>query len=112
MAKKENKLTPGSNLLWEGSRMMLPEHKERHVRHRKDLNRRERVELDESEWERIGRMMAESVQRGVVLHIKLFDEYEERELTGAVDKVDRSRGRFLVEGRWYDEADIQGVRED
>ncbi|EXX85879.1 YolD-like protein [Paenibacillus darwinianus] len=108
---KENKLTTGSNLLWEGSRMMLPEHKERHVRHRQGLTRRERAELDESEWERIGRMMADSVQQGISLRIALFDAYEDREVIGVVDRVDRRRGRFLVAGRWYNEADIQGVEE-
>jgi len=37
--KRINKLTEGFNLLWESSRMILPEHKER-IRSRRDEARR------------------------------------------------------------------------
>jgi catalase (peroxidase I) len=54
--RRVNKLTPGSNLLWESSRMILPEHKERILSHRDEVRRggrRERPVMDEQEWERI-----------------------------------------------------------
>lgn len=110
---KPNKLTPGSNLMWESSRMMLPEHKNRLVEHRHELQRRERIELDESELERIGKMMAQSIAERTLLRIQLYDEYGEGDpLIGVVDRMDQQRGRFLVGGRWYDVRHIEGVEEE
>ena len=59
-----NKLTDGSNMLWESSRMILPEHKER-IRIRLEEARRggkrERQQLDEQEAERINEAIMRSL---------------------------------------------------
>lgn len=59
-----NKLTEGSNLLWESSRIILPEHKERIRIRREEARRggkRDRPELDEQEWERINEAITRSL---------------------------------------------------
>lgn len=54
---KINKLTPNSNLRWESSRMMLPEHVEAINRHNIDKLRIKQPVLDEQEIEEIGRKL-------------------------------------------------------
>lgn len=44
-----NKLTIGSNMMWESSWMMLPEHKERIRQHQRDLLKEEKPTLDDQQ---------------------------------------------------------------
>ncbi|MEK3887735.1 YolD-like family protein [Bacillus sp. FSL K6-3431] len=50
---KINKLTPGYNLRWESSRMVLPEHKEQILSHGIDKEKIKRPILDEYQFEEI-----------------------------------------------------------
>ncbi|WP_163538334.1 YolD-like family protein [Gracilibacillus sp. YIM 98692] len=59
---KANKLTHGSNLLWESSRMMLPEHKEvinQHLEAKKDVKK---PILSEDQLEEMERTMQEAME--------------------------------------------------
>ncbi|CAG5078396.1 MAG: YolD-like family protein [Thermobacillus sp.] len=97
MAKpRVNKLTSGYNLLWESSRMMLPEHKERINGHRESLNRKERPVLDEQEMEELALRIGESLETGRPVTLKLYGEYADREVTGVVTKVDPQAGRIRL----------------
>lgn len=97
------------NGLWEGSRMIIPEHRramnEQHRRERL----RSRIYLDDQELERIGRLITTSLQRRVPVTVRMFDEYEPLVVSGIVDGIDRSRGRFKVDGEWFLIGDIEGV---
>ncbi|NDI35671.1 YolD-like family protein [Chengkuizengella sediminis] len=46
---KENKLTEGSNMMWEASRIILPEHKEVINRYQEERNRKTKPVLAEEE---------------------------------------------------------------
>ncbi|HET7627297.1 MAG TPA: YolD-like family protein [Bacillales bacterium] len=94
---KENKLTPGSNLMWEGSRMMLPEHVRMLQRHQKELRRREPPVLDEQERERIGRLLAEAAAGRRAVRLKLFDAYEDVWVSGKVRRHDPHGGEIEIE---------------
>lgn len=104
-----NKLTPGKNVIWESSRMMLPEHKERIIEHRRELNRKERVELAAEEWEQIERVMSQSLEQRRPIRIRLYDPFEELLVIGIVDRIDARRGRFLVDGYWFTVGDIESA---
>jgi hypothetical protein len=106
---KENKLTPGSNLMWESSRMMLPEHKAGHVEHRHELNRRERIYLDEQVWSDISLAVAESMERRKPIRLTMYDPFEQAEVAGVIDHVDQPGGRFMVDGEWFKIGDIEGL---
>lgn len=98
-----------SNGLWESSRMMLPEHKVAINDHSESLRRRERIELDEQEWERISRAVSESLLRRQPIAIRLFHPVELLTVIGIIDRVDELRGRFMVDGEWFPIGDIENA---
>ena len=108
-----NKLTPGYNLLWESSRMMLPEHKERINSHRDSLKRKARPVLDEQEMEELALKVGESLETGRPITLKLYGEVEDREMTGVVTKVDPQAGRIRLRtaqgDAWADMRDVIGA---
>lgn len=107
-----NKLTDGSNLLWESSRMILPEHKERIRIRREEARRggkRERPVLDEQEWERIQEAVARSLHERVSVRLRMYDPYEDCIVEGVVERVDQVLKRIRVDGEWFDMADIIGM---
>jgi hypothetical protein len=109
---KANKLTPGSNLLWESSRMILPEHKDRINDHRDEVRRggrRERPVLDEQEAELIAAAIAESLQERVPVRLRMYDPFEELIVEGIVEQVDPAHRKFRVDGEWFSLDSIVGV---
>ena len=110
-----NKLTEGRNLLWESSRMILPEHKEK-IRSRRDEarrgGRRERPALDEQQRERIEAALAWSLERGRPIRLELYGPYGNETVEGAVEEVRPDRRQIRVGGRWIGTADIVGAAYD
>lgn len=97
------------NGFWESSRIILPEHRLRLQQERRELKRRERIELDEQEWEDVSRTVGESLQLRKVIKLNMYHEYEDLEIIGVVDRVDRHGGRFMVDGEWFKISDIEGA---
>lgn len=107
-----DKLTPGANLLWESSRMMLPEHKERILEHRKNLKRRKRPELDEQKLEEINRALQHSMQYRTEVELVLYGAFENRTLRGKVTWVDRGQIKMATLSggfEWVETRDILDV---
>lgn len=108
-----NKLTPGSNMFWESSRMIMPEHKEAYVEHVREKSKKGRVYLDDQEKEIVSRALAVSNQQRMPINVQLYDEFEDRRVIGVVEQVDIRLKRFKVDGEWFDiqdvlRADIEG----
>lgn len=97
MACKPNKLTEGANVLHESSRMILPEHKERLIQRRKELGRKQRPELDEQRLQDIAYMIRQSCQEGTPVTLQVFDDFEDRFVTGVVVRVDQQLRRVIIE---------------
>lgn len=72
------------NGLWESSRMMLPEHKEAIIHQQIKEGRKVRPILDVQELELIESALAESFHEHRAVTVRLFDKYEDTELTGIV----------------------------
>ncbi|EFM12977.1 YolD-like protein [Paenibacillus curdlanolyticus YK9] len=100
------------NGLWESSRMMLPEHKLELINSAKTAGVRLPIELDEHEWERIARAMSESLQLRKPIALRMYHAYEESKVIGMIDRIDSFRGRFMVDGEWFDIRQIEGVERD
>lgn len=100
------------NGLWETSRMMLPEHKQALNMQRRELDRRSRIELDDQELEQVGRALTESLELRELVKVQLYDEYEQLEVVGVVDRIDQYKQRFMVNGDWFPLKDIEGVQID
>lgn len=103
---KANKLTKGSNIFWESSRMVMPEHREAHNELMRLNSRKQRVILDDQEEEIVYRALTESYQLKKTVNVELFDEYEDRRVIGIVERVDMQLNRFKVDGEWFDVRDV------
>ncbi|MFB4321642.1 YolD-like family protein [Priestia sp. BR_2] len=91
------------NGLWESSRMMLPEHRETIIRRQLEEGRKDRPTLDPQEIELIEQALAESFYEHRTLTVRLFDEYENTELTGIVVLIHTFRREIklsITEGDW------------
>lgn len=100
------------NGLWETSRMMLPEHKLRLNANFMEQSRRNRIELDDQELEQVGRALMESLELRELVKVQLYDEYEQLEVVGVVDRIDQHRQRFMVNGDWFLLRDVEGAQID
>lgn len=85
------------NGLWESSRMMLPEHKEAILQKNRNMERRKRAILDEQEIERISRVLATSLQAGTTIRLRIFGEWEEREIHGTVTGTASGGGQVRLQ---------------
>lgn len=106
---KPNKLTPGSNLRWESSRMMLPEHIEAILHHNRTKNNKERKELDEQELKLISLALQQSMQTKQAVTLTMFDLVEDLQVIGVVERLDGRLRRLKVDGEWFEMDDIVSV---
>lgn len=88
------------NGLWETSRMMLPEPKEKIIQagYRNDNYRGVEPELDTQEWESILEIMRSSLRNTESIQLKLYDPYEVLIVEGIIEKFDPLEGWFQVNG--------------
>jgi len=84
------------NLLWEGSRMMLPEHKEQLLDHRRDHGKRERPLLDEQRLELWSGILAEGLQDGLEIAVTVYDPFGDTRLQGTVERIDPAQRRIKL----------------
>lgn len=98
---------------WESSRMVLPEHREAILEYRKDLNKKQKPDMDEQELQEIDRKLRDSMQWKQPVSIIIFGEFEDRELSGEITYVDPYLKRVKVEFEdgyeWVDLVDVVNV---
>ncbi|WP_234396969.1 YolD-like family protein [Bacillus massiliglaciei] len=83
-----NKLTPGSNMKWESSRMMLPEHVAA-LRQLKEENKKvEKPILDEQELQEIGIVVMDSLYYAQLIRVTTWKDGHFTSHEGVVSKVD------------------------
>lgn len=93
---KPNKLTPGYNLMWESSRMMLPEHKQVLRAHQKELKKQVKPIFDEQQIVLFSEQIAEAIYFDQTIKIKVFDPYQPLYVIGKVMKVDELEQRIKL----------------
>lgn len=74
------------NLLWESSRMMLPEHKEQWLDHRRTSASKPRPVVDEQQLEQWSDILAGSLATGRPLAVTLYGPLQNRQISGTVRK--------------------------
>ncbi|GIN92752.1 hypothetical protein J22TS1_38030 [Siminovitchia terrae] len=93
---KPNKLTPGYNLRWESSRMMLPEH----VRALNDLSvdskRVKKPQLDEQEWEQINETIHIAMEFNQLLIFTVWIDGFFEEVTCSVHYINQMNKQMYV----------------
>lgn len=101
------------NGLWESSRMMLPEHKEAILHHRKELGRIPRPQLDEQALELFTCTLREAAETGSPVRAKIYDAFMNVEIIGYVQQIDiyMKRIKFAHGGQktWINFADLLHV---
>ncbi|WP_026676864.1 YolD-like family protein [Fictibacillus gelatini] len=82
-----NKLTPGYNLMWESSRMMLPEHREQLLEERRRQKEFRSPLLDEDQLQKINRVIAESIEQERAVTVTYAEKYGPVQFWGWVKHV-------------------------
>jgi len=85
------------NGIWEASRMMLPQHKERINEHRQDFRKKSKPVLHSDEIEIIGQNISMSLTNRELIKVKIYGDYEDREIQGVVKSVSEISGKFKLE---------------
>jgi hypothetical protein len=93
----KNKLTKGSNLLWEGSRIILPEHREGIIKQRINLMKRNKPALDEQKIEEFAYIIQESLLENRTVKVLVFGDFGDIEYKGVVTKVDQQYRKMKLE---------------
>lgn len=100
----ENHYLKRGNLLWEGMRMMLPEHKEALVRQEKDQWKVDlHGELDEEQWWTMGEIIMDALKHALLVNLVYWEDgfYVEKECY--IYKVDHEGKKIRIEyGPEYD----------
>jgi hypothetical protein len=110
---KKTKLTPGTNLRWESSRMILPEHREAIIERNQKSNIQAKPVLDDQELQEISNAMYSSYIQKTLISLVLYGEYENRTINGIVQRVDSTNHQIRIDDEWVKQEDIMGyVRED
>ena len=83
---KANKLTHGHNLMWESSRMMLPEHVERLQERYERKNDVEKPILSDDQLEDIQRTVQEAIEFQLQVQITYYANKRIHQLTGVITR--------------------------
>ncbi|CAM3959801.1 YolD-like family protein [Lederbergia lenta] len=84
-----NKLTPGYNVRWESSRMMLPEHREQLLKERSKQEEFTPPILDNDQLEEINRIIIISMEQKQEVIITFIEKYGPAQFSGWIQNVDR-----------------------
>lgn len=91
---KGNKLTPGSNLRWESSRMILPEHREQWLHHQKKQPKQKKPELDPQRWEELEWLLGDAMRNDDPLRFTYWRDGFFFELIGKCHYINHFQKQF------------------
>ncbi|ANY67719.1 hypothetical protein BBD42_15535 [Paenibacillus sp. BIHB 4019] len=89
------------NGIWESSRMIISEHRERILDHYRELAEKEKPILYEDEREVIYARISESYEHKISITLVLFDRYEDTRVIGVIERIDAINKRVRVDGEWF-----------
>lgn len=101
------------NGIWESSRMMLPQHRERIVENQRLLRKKTKPFIHEDEWEIIFQNINLSLNEQEPVKVTIFGENEYSELRGVVTSISQYQKKLKVENEcgyeWVDFDEIISV---
>lgn len=86
-----------ANGLWESSRMMLPQHKERIIQHRTQIHYQTKPLIHEDEWEIITQNIDMSLNYTLQATFEIFTESGNRYIHGIVTSVSTFGKKIKIE---------------
>ena len=90
-----NKLTPGHNLIWESSRMMLPEHRELLLDKRRKEREFRQSKLSDDQLDEINRIILQSINEDRAITITYASTYEKKHFWGWVTQVKQHQLKII-----------------
>jgi hypothetical protein len=84
------------NMLWEGSRMFLPEHKQALNRRQKQQQKISKPVLDEQQLAQINETICEAMAENRTLSFMYYDKGEYNLLTGNIDYIDEANKELRI----------------
>lgn len=106
-----SKLT--ENGVYEGSRMILPEHREAYLAEMEEQKRRGKPELDEQEIQQIGEVLFDSYKTSCSVDLLVFNPFYDEPVTGVVVGLDAATRRVKLmldaDYRWISLAEIMSA---
>lgn len=103
---KANKLTAGHNLMWESSRMMLPEHVERILDWKQEDERHPQPIIDEQQWEEYNQIIQEALIAQQKVAVTVWENGVFVDIEGWIHNVDAQLRRIRLD---LDEFDVEYV---
>ncbi|MGY4688292.1 YolD-like family protein [Salibacterium sp. K-3] len=94
---KGNKLTPGSNMRWEASRMILPEHREKWLQHQKEQKKVKKPELDPQRWEELEWILGEAMRSNRTLCFTCWKNGFFYHITGTCHYINHEQQQFHLQ---------------
>ncbi|MFZ7753794.1 YolD-like family protein [Bacillus velezensis] len=91
-----NKLTPGYNVMWESSRMMLPEHREQLLAKKRKEREFRPPELSEEQLNDMNRIIAASIEEDRAISVTYASARGPRRFWGWVKQVRHDEKRLKI----------------
>ncbi|QQK74849.1 YolD-like family protein [Salicibibacter cibarius] len=91
-----NKLTPGSNLRWESSRMILPEHREQWLKHQQETRKAKKPMLDEQRWLEFEFVISEAMASNEPVKFIYWENGEFFDLIGHCHYINTDQQQFHI----------------
>lgn len=88
------------NLLWESSRMILPEHRRKVMEYRNEVKRKtlyQRPNWDEQQLEEFQRMLSWAIGEHRQVTLRYYTKDGPRQIEGMVIKIDTINGKILIQ---------------
>nr|WP_283945776.1 YolD-like family protein [Paenibacillus amylolyticus] len=86
-----------ANGVYEGSRIILPEHREEYLAQEALQRRRGKPILDEQEMQLIEEAIFESYQEYKSITLTVFNPFDDEELRGVITAIDKPNRRVKIE---------------
>lgn len=92
----KNKLTPGSNLLWESSRMMLPEHKALLREHEASRTKKNRPNYDEQFLTQFVYQIEMAFAENRIVKLTYYEDEAYHECAGKITAINREKQQIQI----------------
>lgn len=99
MSMKANKLTAGHNLMWESSRMILPEHKEQLLKERRNQELFHMPQLTEEQLQEMDLIIQAAIKQNCSITITYTEKYGPAQFSGKIKKINSQEASLKVSNR-------------
>ncbi|MGJ9383019.1 hypothetical protein CR203_18000 [Salipaludibacillus neizhouensis] len=97
------------NLMWEGSRMMLPEHIQALRNRNREVTKDPKPNLNDYELTELGFVAMESLNYTIDVRIIYWNNGYDTEISGVIDHIDHQLHQLKISGEWIKINDLKSM---